>query len=472
MFTKRQKEVLDFIKQYTKSKGYAPSLDEIRKRFKFASVSTAHFHVSKLKQGGYLEKTENKPRAINVNEKQALIKIPLLGTIAAGEPIEAIQEKEFITIPKSKIPRTGEFYALRVAGNSMIDENIDDGDLVVVRSQSTADDGQKVVALLNNSEVTLKKIYRYKNKIRLQPTNPELKPFFVDARNLMIQGIVIDIIKNVGIEVPEKFKLSIPEIKDRKNFIEENQIVCGDAIKLLDQVRPDSIHLVLSDIPYGISLDKWDVLHANTNSALLGKSPAQEGKNAFKRRGKPINGCSIADLSIPKEYQDWCYSWAKKLYPLVKEGGSLFIFGARRTLHRALVAFEESGFLVRDVLAWEKPSAHHRAQAISGILEKRGMTKEAEEWEGWRLGNLAPKYEPIAWLFKPYQITITDNVLKNGVGAMNIEECLVEGKSPTNILKFGFEKNEGDFHEAQKPVALLEYLIKLTTRENQVVLDP
>ena len=157
MLTKRQKEILDFIKKYFKDKGYSPSLDEIRKKFKFASVSTAHFHVSKLKDNGYLERTENKPRAINVNEKQALIKIPLLGTIAAGEPIEAIQEKEFITIPKSKIPRTGEFYALRVAGNSMIDENIDDGDLVVVRSQSTADDGQKVVALLNNSEVTLKK---------------------------------------------------------------------------------------------------------------------------------------------------------------------------------------------------------------------------------------------------------------------------------------------------------------------------
>ena len=472
MLTKRQKEILDFIKKYFKDKGYSPSLDEIRKKFKFASVSTAHFHVSKLKDNGYLERTENKPRAINVNEKQALIKIPLLGTIAAGEPIEAIQEKEFITIPKSKIPRTGEFYALRVAGNSMIDENIDDGDLVVVRSQSTADDGQKVVALLNNSEVTLKKIYRDKNKIRLQPANPELKPFYVDARNLMIQGIVIDIIKNVGIEVPEKFKLSIPEIKDRKNFIEENQIVCGDAIKLLDQVRPDSIHLVLSDIPYGISLDKWDVLHANTNSALLGKSPAQEGKNAFKRRGKPINGWSSADRSIPKEYQDWCYSWAKKLYPLVKEGGSLFIFGARRTLHRALVAFEESGFLVRDVLAWEKPSAHHRAQAISGILEKRGLEKETKEWEGWRVGNLAPKYEPIAWLFKPYQLTITDNVLKNQVGAMNIDECLIEGKSPTNILRFGFDTDESGLHEAQKPVALLEYLIKLVTREGQTILDP
>ena len=156
----------------------------------------------------------------------------------------------------------------------------------------------------------------------------------------------------------------------------------------------------------------------------------------------------------------------------MKEGCSLFIFGARRTLHRALIAFEESGFLVRDVLAWEKPSAHHRAQALSGIIAKRGLKKEAEEWEGWKLGNLAPKYEPIAWLFKPYKLTITDNVLKNKVGAMNVAACLIDGKSPANILKFGFGKNEGGLHEAQKPVELLEHLIKLVTRKNQVVLDP
>ena len=472
MLTKRQKKILDFIKQYSADKRYAPSLDDIRKRFKFASVSTAHYHVAKLTKNGYLEKTENQPRAINVHESQAMVKIPLLGTIAAGEPIEVIQEKEFISIPKSRFPRGGEFYALRVAGDSMIDENIDDGDLVIVRNQQTADNGQKVVALINNSEVTLKKLYREKNKIRLQPANPLLKPFYVRPHDLMIQGIVMDVIKNIDFETAEQPLMPTPKPPTKKAYIEENQLVCGDAIKLLDLVKLDSIHLVLSDIPYCIALDKWDVLHANTNSALLGQSPAQLGKNAFKRRGKPINGWSSADRNIPKEYQDWCQSWTKKLYPLVKEGGSVFIFGARRTLHRALAAFEESGFLVRDVLAWEKPSAHHRAQTLSGILEKRGMTKEAEEWGGWRLGNLAPKYEPIAWLFKPYQLTITDNVLKNKVGAMNIDACLIEGKSPTNILRFGFGVNENGLHEAQKPVALLEYLIKLATKKGQTVLDP
>ena len=136
------------------------------------------------------------------------------------------------------------------------------------------------------------------------------------------------------------------------------------------------------------------------------------------------------------------------------------------------MALEESGFMLRDVLAWEKTNIHYRAQSLSNILESRGLSKEAKEWEGGKLGNLAPKYEPIAWLFKSYRYTITDNVLENKLGAMNIAECLVNGKSPTNILKFDFMKGEGGIHEAQKPIKLLEYLIKLVTKEKQIVLDP
>jgi site-specific DNA-methyltransferase (adenine-specific) len=474
MLTKRQKQVLDFITDYQKRKKYAPSLEDVRKKFKLASVSTAHFHIKKLDELGYLKKEDNKPRSISVYESEQMMQVPFLGRIVAGQPIEAIQTKETIAIPKNKLPKKGNFYALRVAGNSMIEENINDGDIVLVKQQSTVENGQKVVALIDNYEATLKTFFKERGQVRLQPANKDFEPIIIKSgeREISIQGLVIDVIKNIEAKIEQKTKILLNATSIKKDYVEENKIVCGDAIKLLDQVKPDSIHLVLSDIPYGISLDEWDVLHANTNSALLGKSPAQEGKNAFKRRGKPINGWSSADRNISKEYQDWCYSWAKKLQPLIKEGGSLFIFGARRTLHRALVAFEESGFLVRDVLAWEKPTAHHRAQAISGILEKRGLKKEAEEWIGWRLGNLAPKYEPVAWLFKPYRLTITDNVLKNGVGAMNIEDSLIEGKSPTNILRFGFDKNEGGFHEAQKPVALLEYLIKLVTREGQTVLDP
>lgn len=251
-----------------------------------------------------------------------------------------------------------------------------------------------------------------------------------------------------------------------------DKITLGDCRDYLPQLPDDSIHCFLSDIPYGISLDDWDVLHRNTNSALLGQSPAQVGKSGFKRRGKPIRGWSQADRNIPHEYEAWCSSWGEMVYPKMKAGASMFVFGARRTIHRAIVALEDIGFLLKDILAWEKPSAHHRAQQISGILEKRGLEAEAREWGGWRLGNLAPLWEPIAWLFKPYPYTITDIVLENGVGAMNIEDVLVDGRSPTNLLRFGFEKDETRYHEAQKPLALIEFLIRLTTREQHIILDP
>lgn len=251
-----------------------------------------------------------------------------------------------------------------------------------------------------------------------------------------------------------------------------DNITLGDCVDYIPLLEDDSLHCVVSDIPYGINLDEWDVLHNNTNSALLGQSPAQKGKSGFKRRGKPIRGWNEADKNIPKEYQEWCATWASSLYPKVKDGGSVFIFGARRTLHRALVALEDSGFLLKDILSWQKPNAHHRAQRISVVLERRKLHEEAKKWEGWRLGNLAPMWEPVAWLFKPYKHTITDVVIENEVGAMNTKAVQVNGKSPTNVLEYWFDSDETRIHEAQKPVSLLEFLIKLTTRENQIVLDP
>ena len=253
-----------------------------------------------------------------------------------------------------------------------------------------------------------------------------------------------------------------------------DKITLSDCREHIPLLTDDSIELLLSDIPYGINLDDWDVLHNNTNSALLGQSPAQFGKSGFKRRGKPINGWSQADRNMGKEYEEWCKSWVEMVLPKLKSGASLFIFGARRTIHRMVNAFEDSGFLLKDILAWKKPSAHHRAQRVSIVFDRRGLKDAAENWEGWRLGNLAPIYEPIAWFIKPYKIggTVADNVLEHGVGAINIGECQSHGTNPTNVLEFGFQKSERRVHEAQKPLQLIEFLIKLTTQENQTVLDP
>ena len=159
-----------------------------------------------------------------------------------------------------------------------------------------------------------------------------------------------------------------------KNNIEKytNQLISGDCFNYLEKIPKDSIHLFLSDIPYGISFDEWDVIHNNTNSALLGSSPAQKGKQGFKKRGKPINGWNKEDRNINKKYREWVQYWGKKVFPIMKEGAPLFIFGGRRTISNAIVALEDAGFLTKDLLAWKKPNAHHRRQDIFKVLVKRG----------------------------------------------------------------------------------------------------
>lgn len=267
MLTKRQKEVLDFIKKYSEKRGYAPSLEEIQKHFKLASVSTAHFHVNKLRDGGYLDKSENKARAISVSSDEPLVRIPLLGTIAAGEPIEAIQEKETIAIPKSKMPKGGEVYALRVSGTSMIDENINNGDLVVVRNQATAENGQKIVALIDESEATLKKYYREKGQVRLQPANPDLKPKFIHPSRLTIQGVVLDVVKTSE-EAPQKkirkqkstitdqraLFVSSKKIKITNKYSKEADVVLfqGDRLDLMKSIPDKSVKLIVTSPPYNI----------------------------------------------------------------------------------------------------------------------------------------------------------------------------------------------------------------------------
>jgi SOS regulatory protein LexA len=203
MLTPKQKKIFEYIKKYIKENDYSPSLDEIGSRFKLAK-STVHQHIETLKEKGYLKKIENQPRSIELNKRRKtsdLVGVPLLGTIAAGEPIEAIENKETIEVPRAQLSKTGEHYALRVRGNSMIKEGIFDGDTVVIRKQLDVENGETAVALINGNEVTLKKIYKEKNGFRLQPANPNVKPIF--TRELTIQGKVINVIRSFE-ELKEK----------------------------------------------------------------------------------------------------------------------------------------------------------------------------------------------------------------------------------------------------------------------------
>src|SRR3989304_9544513 len=147
-----------------------------------------------------------------------------------------------------------------------------------------------------------------------------------------------------GIEAPGK-KRSLPTSEaDKPEPLELDTILQGDSAKLISALLDCSVHLIVSDIPYGIGAEHWDVLHSNTNSAYLGTSPAQEKAGAvFKKRGKPLNGWSEADRQIPQEYHNWCAAWASDWYRVLKPGASAFVFAGRRLQHRCITALEDAG---------------------------------------------------------------------------------------------------------------------------------
>ena len=257
--------------------------------------------------------------------------------------------------------------------------------------------------------------------------------------------------------------------------MEANKIYCGNSIELIKGLDSDSIHLILSDIPYGIGYEDWDVLHSNSNSAFLGSSKAQEkAGSVFKRRGKPLNGWSEADKQIPFEYQQWCSLWAPEWLRVLKPGASAFIFAGRRFSHRCICAMEESGFVFKDMIAWEKESAPHRAQRISEVYKRRNDKDNEEKWAGWRVGNLRPIFEPILWFQKPYKIgtTLADNVIAHEVGSFNDVLWNKYTVNSNNMIKTKKEKSDHGLHPTQKPISLMNALIELTTKPEQIVLDP
>ena len=190
--------------------------------------------------------------------------------------------------------------------------------------------------------------------------------------------------------------------------------------------------------------------------------------------GNAMNGWSEADRQIPAQYQHWCSTFANEWLRVLKPGASAFVFAGRRLAHRCVVALEDAGFTFKDSLAWLRQSAPYRAQRLSSVFQRRGDTESAEHWEGWRVGNLRPTFEPILWFVKPYRIgsTIADNVLTHAVGAFNEKTFVGYEETAENILRSGFGHREGGRHVAQKPVKLLQALIELTTKRGQVVLDP
>jgi repressor LexA len=197
--TRRQKQILDYLQEYIGQNGYAPSFEEIAERFAFRSLATVHEHLTNLERKGYIHRAHNESRSIEVIPvagHTGAVELPLLGQVAAGEPIEAVVDQETLAVPSDLIPRRGSCYALRVRGDSMIDEHIESGDFVVVHGRDMADNGEMVVALVDGTSATVKRLYREPGGwIRLQPANEELRPIRVHEDNVLIQGVVVGVIR-------------------------------------------------------------------------------------------------------------------------------------------------------------------------------------------------------------------------------------------------------------------------------------
>ena len=193
--TRRQREIYDYISQFVSEQGYSPSLEEIAAHFGLASVATVHKHIQHLVEKGFLRKAWNRSRSVEpvqeaTTEHEELVTLPLVGTVAAGFPIEAIEDNESIVVPESMAGRPGESFVLRVRGDSMIDDQIASGDLVVVESRSQARNGETVVALVDGSDATLKRFYRNGDRVKLVPANDKMMPIEVPAESVTIRGVV------------------------------------------------------------------------------------------------------------------------------------------------------------------------------------------------------------------------------------------------------------------------------------------
>lgn len=194
--TKRQKEIYDFLCEYVAREGYAPSLEEVGAHFGLSSVATVHKHIQNLVAKGLLRKTWNRSRSIEIVDQASenMTRIPLLGSVAAGLPIEAVATPDSIEVPAEMVGRR-ECFALHVTGDSMIEDHILDGDVVILESRQTPRDGEAVVALIDRDEATLKHFYLDGGKVRLVPANAALRPLEYPAERVEVQGVVVGLLR-------------------------------------------------------------------------------------------------------------------------------------------------------------------------------------------------------------------------------------------------------------------------------------
>lgn len=439
MLTPKQKQILEFTKKYIKQKGYSPSLEEIGKHFRLAK-STAHKHIKNLKEKGYLNKSDYQARAINITEKEQLIKIPLLGIIAAGKPIEAVENKETIAVSKTKIPRAAEVYALKVQGNSMIDENIHDGDTILIKKQNYAQNGDKVVAILNGNEATLKTFYKENGHVRLQPANKNYQPIIVkNNQQLALQGVLIDVVKTYNTEKQiETFASSITKknIHQKKinPYFEDKGFTLyhGNCINILNQLPADSVDMIFADPPYNLSNDGFS-LHAgkrvSVNKGMWDRSNGFEDDYNFHR--KWLNACKR----------------------ILKPQGTLWVSGTYHSIYQCGYALQSLGYHILNDISWFKPNG-------SPNLSCRYFTASHETLI-WARKDKKEKH-----VFN-YELMKNGNWSEDFIKKPNLQMRSVWAIYPPKKAEKKFGK-----HPTQKPIELLKRIVLASTKPNAIILDP
>lgn len=425
MLTKKQKKVFDYIQEYSQKNGFSPSYDETRKHFKLSSVSTVNHYIKILQEKGYIKREKNAARAVEVNLQENVISIPFKGYIAAGQPIEAVEEHETITVPQNLLSISGKHFALGVKGNSMIDEGIFDGDTVIVRKQNIIENGETAVALINDNEVTLKKIFQEKNRIRLQPANQKLKPFYV--KKIIIQGKVISTFRNIEKQAKKE---------GEKEFIyyekPKFKLYQANCLDVLAKFPENSVDMIFADPPYFLS---------------SGSFTCQAGKMVSVKKGD-------WDLSNgTKKNFEFHNEWIKACRRVLKPNGTIWISGTYHSVYQCGFALELNGFHMLNDIAWFKPNA-------APNLSCRFFTAS---------------HETLLWARKDKKAKHTFNyeLMKNGNW---LEDQFKKPKTQMRSVwsintPKPIEKKFGK-HPTQKSFDLLKRIVLASTNKDDLVLDP
>lgn len=291
MLTKVQKETLDFIKTYSKRKGYSPTQEEIAKRF-HRELSSINGRLKNLEKSGVIALHKNQRRGIEILEAVPMVQIPLLGIIAAGQPFTLFDvPQETIAVPENRIPSSSNVYAVRVQGESMIEENIHDGDIILARHQAVAENGQKILALIDGTDVTLKKYYNERGRVRLEPANKTMSPIIIKKgeREFAIQGIFLDIIRESNAITPPPIKKIIATQRKKIEPYHQSKgvTIYKDDILRIGSIPNNSIDLIVTSPPYNVDI------HYNSHN----------------------------DSLTYAEYLEFTRQWTRKCYELAKDDG-------------------------------------------------------------------------------------------------------------------------------------------------------